>query len=153
MSFIFRRELKMKLVSDKPTKSFRLLGFLSLSFSFFLSLSPSSPVSSSHILYRFPSFFLLQSAPSYWILSPSFSPLPIRPSLLFYKFFLFFSFLRIIREERKRGKGRREKSDTFSLRRFASFSIPNFTLSQNEASSLPFVPPQPTPDLPYRLSH
>lgn len=114
----------MKLVWDKPTKSFRQSFFLSF-LSFF-----SCPL---HTPYRFPSF--------HSNLYP-----PIGPSPLFHlQIFLPFSFPRIRTGEGKR-KGGREKSDTFSPR-FASFSIPNFTLSQNEASSLPFVPP-PIPDLP-----
>lgn len=104
----------MKLVWDKPTKSFRLLGFLSLSFPFSLSLSFSFS-SSSYILYRFPSFFLLQSAPSYWILFPLLPSSYSSISTFLQIFFFFFS--RILTGERKRGKGRKERSDTFSLRR------------------------------------
>ena len=152
MSFIFRRELKMKLVWDKPTKSFRLLGFLSLSFPF-LSLSLSLLLL---LLYSLSfSIFLFTSIRTF-LLDP-FPP----PSLFLFvhlyfsaNFFLFF-FSRILTGERKRGKGRRERSDTFSLRRVRFvFHTQFYPLAKwSFFSPLCSSPTSPPSDLPYRLSH
>lgn len=144
----------MKLVWDKPTKSFRLLGFLSLSFPFSLSLSFSFS-SSSYILYRFPSFFLLQSAPSYWILFPllpsSYSSISTFLQIFFFFFSLFANSNRgEEKRERKKGEEWHILSSTGSLR----FPYPILPSRKMKLLLSPlFLPNLPPSDLPYRLSH
>ena len=107
----------MKLVQDKPTKSFRRHSRSTVSLSLSLSLS-ASPLRTFSIVSQ----LFLRSA------------LPLRRYLARATFL---SFPRIVRGEGKvRGRRReKERTVTHSLRRFVSFSIPNFALSRNEGSS------------------
>lgn len=100
----------MKLVSDKPTKSFRLLGFLSLSFSFSLSFSLSFfsclllPYSLSFSIFLFTSIrtFLLDPFP-FPLPSPYSS---ISAFLQIFSFFFFFANYNRGEEKRERKKGK-----------------------------------------------
>ena len=106
----------MKLVSDKPTKSFRLLGFLSLSFSFSLSLSLSFfsclllPYSLSFSIFLFTSIrtFLLDPFP-FLLLSPYSS---ISAFLQIFSFFFFFANYNRGEEKRERKKGKERGKDS-----------------------------------------